>query len=81
MTLRLDFVKETEKARLYSDAAGEEFWVPKSVITHTTKYPQADALRFAVHEVTIEDWWWDKHEGLTDDEREPWDWTDNNNNE
>jgi len=62
MNIKLDFVRETPLARLYSDRTGEEFWIPRSVITHTTKYPQHDPLKFAVHEITVEDWWWEKHE-------------------
>lgn len=71
MRIRLDFIRETEKARLYSDRDGTEFWVPKSVTTHTTKYPQSDPLRFTVHEVEIADWWWDKHEGVNKELYDP----------
>jgi len=57
MKIRLWFIRETEKARLYSktdpEAQGrvlDEIWIPRSVVEHTSK-------RGNEHEVTIEDWW------------------------
>lgn len=63
MTLTLYFVRETVRARQYMDSHGEEFWVPKSVITYTLKYPTPDPLEMPLHQITIEDWWWAKHCG------------------
>ena len=56
MTIRLNFLRETYKARLYEDKNHEEFWIPKSVVRSTLKWPNN------VHELSIEEWWWDKHE-------------------
>lgn len=54
--MRLYFIRETDKARLYSktDPANpnrdlHEFWVPKSIIEHTTK-------RGNEHDVKLPDW-------------------------
>lgn len=54
--MRLWLLRETEQARLYSttdpsDAhrSGDEIWIPKSVIEHTTK-------RGNEHEVKLPDW-------------------------
>lgn len=35
-------VRETEKARLFQDAAGKNRWVPKSLIRDFVKYPPKD---------------------------------------
>lgn len=56
MTFKLNFVHETEAARLYRTAAGVEHWVPRSVTERTLKWPAKNGQP-AVHEVTIEDWW------------------------
>lgn len=68
MRVRLWFIRETEKARLYCRFAphpdlefegaedSDKIWIPHSVIEHTTK-------RGAEHEVTLPDWFIEK-EGL-----------------
>lgn len=61
MTATFYFVKETALARLYMRKNGHEFWVPRSVIEHTTKYPPSHALDLPLHEITVADWWWDKN--------------------
>ncbi len=61
MIIRLNFIHETDKARLYEDKEHEEFWIPRSVVSSTTKFPNG------VHELNIEDWWWNKHENETDE--------------
>ena len=60
-TVRLWFVRETAKARLYSkvppDRYGgpeDEVWVPMSIVEHTTK-------RGVEHMVKLPDWWIEKH--------------------
>jgi len=61
MTLRLTLLNETPKARLYSFDDGERFWVPRSVCKSTVKFPP-EPDKPPVHEVQIEDWWWEKYE-------------------
>jgi hypothetical protein len=48
--LKLNFIRETEQARLYSDSQGREFWIPRSIVEHTTKWPNG------VHEITLPIW-------------------------
>lgn len=61
-TLRLFLIRETEMARLYSSLPPErrgpddQFWVPKSIIEHTTK-------RGDEHMVKLPDWYVEK-EGI-----------------
>lgn len=62
MQVRLWFVKETEKARYYSKLPasrhpGEEdhVWVPRSLVTHTTKYPDGQ------HVIDVADWFAEKN--------------------
>lgn len=50
MTIRLELVKETDSARLYRTKDGREFWLPRSIINRTLKWPNG------VHEVDIPDW-------------------------
>ena len=67
MTLRLTFLRETEKARLYRFKDGTSIWIPRSVVKSTVKFPSAglnDLVEHAtetVHEINVEDWWWDKY--------------------
>lgn len=60
MTLRLTLVKETEKARLYQFKDGSQTWIPKSACKSTIKFPLKDPLDWPVHEVVVEEWWWNK---------------------
>lgn len=69
MTLRLTFLRETALARLYKFSSGQTVWIPRSVVTSTVKFKPKDDLDVLVdqlpqevHELTIEDWWWDKWE-------------------
>jgi len=62
MRVRLWFVRETEKARLYCripmswhPGPEDEIWVPRSVVNHTTKRPAKDGER-PEHEIEMEDW-------------------------
>lgn len=75
MTIRLNFIRETPKARLYSTSQGDEFWIPRSVIHKTLKFPprSTDLLDMAmeVHELEIEDWWWEKHVDVESPEDDP----------
>lgn len=60
-TLNLEFVGgETALARLYADAENRQQWIPRSVVTHTTKRPSVNG-KPQVHELTIEDWWLCEH--------------------
>lgn len=61
MKLRFHFIRETADARLYRNKAGEEFWVPRSVIERTLKWPAVDLSTPPVHELEIEDWWCEKN--------------------
>lgn len=61
MKIRLWFIRETEKARLYSrlpperhPATEDRLWIPRSVVTHTSKEPSG------LHIVDVEDWWAEK---------------------
>lgn len=63
MKLRYWFIRETEKARLYSTTNPKvsgrdvnEVWIPKSVIEHTSK-------RGDEHTIDLPDWFVEK-EGL-----------------
>lgn len=53
------FVRETEKARLYSttqlERQGRRIWVPKSIVEHTSKHDNA-------HELELPDWFVDKND-------------------
>lgn len=40
MTISLEFVKETDQARLFRFANGDEFWIPRSVINTAFKPKQ-----------------------------------------
>ena len=62
MTIRLTFIKETELARLYMFKNGETKWIPRSVVKSTTKFPYQGPEHPVIHELNIEDWWWDKQE-------------------
>lgn len=60
MKIKLWLIKETEKARLYSKLPPDrhpthedEIWVPRSVIEHQTKLPDACCI------VTVSAWWAD----------------------
>lgn len=67
MTERLIFIRETALARLYQFADKTLLWVPKSVCKSVTKFKvneleaMVDKPVQEVHEVTIEDWWWEKN--------------------
>jgi len=71
MRVNLNFIRETEKAVQYMDNSGREFWIPRSVIKHRTKYPAKDPLLPPVHDVDVEDWWWNKHEAETSHDTSP----------
>lgn len=60
MTIRLNFLRETEKARLYEFKSGQSTWIPRSAIKSTLKFP-SDLGSAQVHELNVEDWWWDKY--------------------
>lgn len=62
MKLRYFFLRETEAARLYRNAAGREFWIPRSVINRTLKHPPKELAIPPIHEMEIEDWWLEKNE-------------------
>jgi hypothetical protein len=58
--MRLWFIRQTDKARLYSTTDpsnphrdGREIWVPLSIIEHTTK-------RGIEHDVKLPDWFIEK---------------------
>lgn len=62
MKIRLWFMRETEKARLYSTVPAErgqtedtQVWIPRSVVEHTTK-------RGVEHVLELPDWFVDKEE-------------------
>lgn len=61
MTLRLNFISETELARLYEFKDGTSTWIPRTVISSTVKFPCTDLSKPTVHEVVVADWWWDKY--------------------
>lgn len=61
MKIRLWFLRETDKARLYSKLPPErnptkedEIWIPRSVIEYATKFGNE-------HHLTITDWFADKN--------------------
>lgn len=61
MKIRLWFIRETDKARLYSKlpperhpGPGDQIWIPRSVIEHATKFG-------AEHHLTIADWFAEKN--------------------
>lgn len=61
MKIRLWFIRETEKARLYSKlpperhpTAEDQLWIPRSVVGHTSKEPSG------LHIVEVEDWFAEK---------------------
>jgi hypothetical protein len=68
VNLRLEFIQETPKARLYAFKDGEQHWIPKSVVNRTVKFPAKDLNTRPVHEVTVEDWWWEKYILSPDDD-------------
>ncbi len=61
MTLRLNLVSETEKACLYEFKDGTSTWIPRSVIKSRVKFPHTDLTKPQVHEVRVEEWWWNKY--------------------
>ena len=69
MTLRLELITETDKARLYQFKDGCQIWIPRSVCKSTVKFPNDDPLANPIHEVVIEDWWWQKQEDDYDVDR------------
>jgi hypothetical protein len=58
MKIRLWFIRETDKARLYSKTppgrAPDEIWIPRSQIEHCTKFPTGE------HHLTVTDWFAEK---------------------
>lgn len=54
MTINLEFIRETDAARLYRTRDGRQFWLPRSIINHTTKYPPHDGK--TIHEIDLPDW-------------------------
>lgn len=69
MAVSLFLVKETDLARLYRRQGQRndepDIWVPKSVCSHTTKYPPMGEGKLPLHRVEI-DWWFIKKHNLTD---------------
>ncbi len=63
MNLVLTFVRETDKARLYKFADGQERWVPRSVCAKTLKWPPNVKGEPWTHEVAVAGWWLHK-EGI-----------------
>jgi hypothetical protein len=64
------FIRETEKARLYTSAEWKDLWIPKSVVTSTIKIPSSDPLQHDTHIVTVQDWWYDKMTGVGNEAEE-----------
>ncbi len=64
MTLRLELIRETDKARQYQFKDGTQLWIPRSVVKSTVKFPRdkADLSKPEIHELNIEDWWWEKNQ-------------------
>lgn len=60
MKIRLWFIRETEKARLYSktppDREQVEVWIPRSVVDHTSKNIDG------THIVDVQDWFAEKED-------------------
>lgn len=61
MKIRLWFIREPDKARLYSRLPPErhpeiedQLWIPRSVVSHTSKEPSG------LHIVDVEDWFAEK---------------------
>ena len=61
MKLRLWFIRETEKARLYcklpperNPTADDNVWIPRSVVSHTSKEPSG------LHILEVDDWFAEK---------------------
>ena len=61
MKVRLWFIRETDKARLYSKLPPERnpteqdrIWIPRSLIESATKFPNGE------HIVTVVDWFAEK---------------------
>ena len=53
MKWTLRFIRETDLARLYrdeADASRRQFWIPRSIVKHTSKMPGG------LHIVDIPDW-------------------------
>lgn len=67
MTIRLTLLRETDKARLYRFSDGTTTWIPRSVVKSTVKFSNPDLnspveqATNVIHELVIEDWWWDKY--------------------
>lgn len=69
MTIRAIFIRQTDFARLYRFADNTLSWIPRSVVRSTVKFSSTNPLEMPVdkpiqeevHELVIEDWWWDKH--------------------
>jgi len=57
MELTLKFIRESESAAavLYETKDGVQIWIPRSVISHRTKFP-ADATGEVRHRITLEEW-------------------------
>ena len=64
MNIRLLYLRDSNSglARQYETSSGERFWIPRSVITKCLRFGNG------VHDLTIEDWWWAKHENGEDEE-------------
>lgn len=63
MQINLEFVRETDLARLFKRKDGAEIWIPRTVIRHASKPPR-ELLKPWVWILTIEDWF-AKEKGLT----------------
>lgn len=77
MSIRLSFRRETSLARLYVFKDGTELWIPHNIIKSTVKFPAKDPLEMDVHDLTIEDWWWEKTQEDISDEQDEEFWNRN----
>ena len=79
MTLRVELITETAKARLYRFSDGAKEWVPKSVIRSMVKFGPSnplDRIGPEIHELEIEEWWLRQRGYLddSDDDQDEFDW-------
>lgn len=63
MNISLYFVRGTDNVALYRNKHNMEIWIPRTVISHRRKWPAKDLNENPIHELTIEDWWWEKEGG------------------
>lgn len=51
MTFTFKFIEESPRARCYESKKIGRFWIPRSVVKRTLKFPEE-----GVHEIDIPDW-------------------------